>query len=96
MPELNVVHIAIIAAMTVVGAIVGWVLRGNRSQEEKAAVSAGWQEQINAQRTEHDRLTDQNKGLMDQISQYQASNVDAKNRARELSVVVQEAFARTA
>ena len=94
MPELNVVHIAIVAAMTVVGAIVGWVLRGNRSQEEKAAVSAGWQEQINAQRTEHDRLTDQNKGLMDQISQYQASNKDAKNRAKELSVVVQEAFAR--
>jgi predicted flap endonuclease-1-like 5' DNA nuclease len=94
MPELNVVHIAIIAAMTVVGAIVGWVLRGNRSQQEKSAVSAGWQEQINAQRTEHDRLTDQNKGLMDQISQYQASNKDAKNRAKELSVVVQEAFAR--
>jgi len=94
MPELNVVHIAIIAAMTVVGAIVGWVLRGKRSQQEKAAVSAGWQEQINAQRTEHDRLTDQNKGLMDQISQYQASNKDAKNRAKELSVVVQEAFAR--
>ena len=94
MPELNVVHIAIIAAMTVAGAIVGWVLRGNRSQEEKAAVSAGWQEQINAQRTEHDRLTDQNKGLIDQISQYQASNTDAKNRAKELSVVVQEAFAR--
>jgi len=94
MPELNVVHIAIIAAMTVVGAIVGWVLRGKRSEEEKAAVSAGWQEQINAQRTEHDRLTDQNKGLMDQISQYQASNRDAKNRAKELSTVVQEAFAR--
>ena len=94
MPELNVVHIAIFAAMTVVGAIVGWVLRGKRSQQEKAAVSAGWQEQINAQRTEHDRLTDQNKGLMDQISQYQASNKDAKNRAKELSVVVQEAFAR--
>ena len=94
MPELNVVHIAIIAAMTVVGAAVGWVLRGNRSKEEKAAVNAGWQEQINAQRTEHDRLTDQNKGLMDQISQYQASNMDAKNRAKELSTVVQEAFAR--
>jgi len=94
MPELNVLHIAIIAAMTVAGAIVGWVLRGKRSEEEKAAVSAGWQEQINAQRTEHDRLTDQNKGLMDQISQYQASNRDAKNRAKELSTVVQEAFAR--
>lgn len=94
MPELNVVHIAIIAAMTVIGAIVGWILRSNRSQEEKAAVSAGWQEQINAQRTEHDRLTDQNKALMEQISQYQASNTDAKNRARELSEAIQEAFAR--
>lgn len=94
MPELNVIHIGIIAAMTVVGAIVGWVLRGNRSIEEKAAVSAGWQEQINAQRTEHDRLTDQNKALMEQISQYQASNRDAKNRAKELSEAVQEAFSR--
>ena len=94
MPELNVVHIAIIVVMTVVGAIVGWVLRGNRSTEEKAAVSAGWQEQINAQRTEHDRLTDQNKGLMDQISQYQASNNDSKMRASELSDALKEAFER--
>lgn len=94
MPELNVIHIAIIAAMTVIGAIVGWVLRGNRSEEEKAAVSAGWQEQIHAQRIEHDRLTEQNKALMEQVSQYLASNKDAKNRAKELSEAVQEAYAR--
>ena len=94
MPELNVIHIVIIAAMTVIGAIVGWVLRGNRSQDEKAAVSAGWQEQISAQRVEHDRLTEQNKALMEQISQYLASNKDAKNRAKELSLAVQEAYAR--
>ena len=94
MPELNVIHIAIIAVTTVVGAIVGWIFRGKRSQEEKAAVGAGWQEQINAQRLEHDRLTDQNKGLMEQINQYQASNKDAKNRAKELSEAVQEAYAR--
>ena len=94
MPELNVIHIAIIAAMTLVGAIVGWVLRGNRSKDEKAAVSAGWQEQMSAQRTEHDRLTEQNKALMEQVSQYLASNNDAKNRAKELSLAVQEAFAR--
>ncbi len=94
MPELNVLQIAIIALMTVVGAVAGWILRTNRAQEEKAAVSAGWQEQINLQRTEHDRLTDQNKALMEQISQYQASNKDAKNRAKELSEAVQEAFAR--
>ncbi len=94
MPELNVIHIAIIAAMTLVGAIVGWVLRGNRSKDEKAAVSAGWQDQLNAQRTEHDRLTEQNKALMEQVSQYLASNKDAKNRAKELSLAVQEAYAR--
>ena len=94
MPELNVIHIAIIAAMTLVGAIVGWVLRGNRSKDEKAAVSAGWQDQLNAQRTEHDRLTEQNKALMEQVSQYLASNKDAKNRAKELSLAVQEAYTR--
>jgi predicted flap endonuclease-1-like 5' DNA nuclease len=94
MPEITVVHIGIIAMMTVIGAIVAWVLRGKRSQQEKAAVSRGWQEQINAQRMEHDRLVDQNKGLMEQVSQYLASNQDAKNRAKELSLAVQEAYAR--
>ncbi|HNP64182.1 MAG TPA: hypothetical protein PKH39_09610 [Woeseiaceae bacterium] len=94
MPEFNVLHIVIFGVMTAVGAVIGWVLRGNRSKAEKRAVNAGWQEQINAQRKEHDRLTEQNKGLMEQISQYQASNMDAKNRARELSEAVREAFAR--
>ena len=94
MPEITVIHIAIFATMTVVGAVIGWVMRGNRSEEEKAAVNAGWQEQIEAQRSEHDRLLDQNTGLMEQVSQYQASNTDAKNRAKELSEAVQEAFSR--
>jgi predicted flap endonuclease-1-like 5' DNA nuclease/predicted nucleic acid-binding Zn-ribbon protein len=94
MPELNAIHIGIIAAMTVAGTIVGWVQRGNRSKDEKAAVNAGWQEQISAQRLEHDRLTEQNKALMEQVSQYSASNRDAKNRAKELSLAIQEAFAR--
>jgi len=94
MPEPSALHIAIVAVMTVIGAAFGWVLRGRRSAQEKAAVSTLWHEQIDAQRAEHDRLTVQNKGLMEQISQYQASNKDAKNRARELSAAVQEAFAR--
>ena len=94
MPELNVIHIAIIAATAVAGTIVGWILRGNRSKNEKAAVSASWQEQMNAQRTEHNRLTEQNTTLMEQVSQYLASNNDAKNRAKELSLAVQEAYSR--
>ncbi|RZV34088.1 MAG: hypothetical protein EX272_13520 [Chromatiales bacterium] len=94
MPELSAIHIALMVATAVVGTIAGWVLRGNRAEQEKAAVNAGWQEQINAQRREGDRLIDQNKGLMEQVSQFQASHTDAKNRAKELSIAVQEAFGR--
>ena len=94
MPEITVVHIALLVAAMLVGIVLGWVIRGNRSQHEKAAVSAGWQEQLDAQRKEHERLVSQNKNLMDQVSQFQASNRDAKNRAKELSTVVQDAFAR--
>ena len=77
MPELTVIHIAMMAITAVIGAIFGWVLRGNRADQEKAAVSAGWQDQIDAQRREGDRLLDQNKGLMEQVSQFQASHTDA-------------------
>ena len=94
MPELTVIHIALMAIAAVIGVVVGWVLRGNRSEQEKSAVNAGWQEQISAQRKEGDRLVEQNKALMEQVSQFQASNTDAKNRAKELSTAVQEAFAR--
>ncbi len=94
MPEITALHIGLLVAATLVGIILGWVFRGNRARHEKAAVSAGWQEQLDAQRKEHGRLVSQNKTLMDQVSQFQASNRDAKNRARELSTVVQEAFAR--
>ena len=94
MPELTVIHIGFMVAATIIGAVAGWILRGNRAQQEKAAVSEGWQAQIEAQRREHDRLLDQNKGLMEQVSQFQAQHNDAKNRAKELSGAVQEAFAR--
>jgi len=94
MPELSIVHIALMAVTAIVGAVAGWMFRGGRAAQEKAAVNAGWQEQIEAQRREGDRLLEQNKGLMDQVSQFQASHTDAKNRAKELSGAVQEAFAR--
>ena len=94
MPDLSATHIILLAILTVVGAVAGWVLRGRQAENEKAAVSAGWQEQIEAQRKESDRLLDQNKGLMEQVSQFQAQHTDAKNRAKELSAAVQEAFAR--
>jgi len=94
MPELTVILVAIMAIATVIGTIIGWVFRGKRAEQEKAAVTAEWQDQIDAQRRESDRLLEQNKGLMEQVSQFQASHTDAKNRAKELSRAVQEAFAR--
>jgi len=94
MPEMTVLQIVLLAIAAIIGAAAGWIIRGNRSEQEKTAVSLGWQEQIEAQRKEHDRLLDQNKALMEQVSQFQASHADAKNRAKELSIAVQEAFER--
>jgi len=94
MPEMSVIHVVLLAITTAIGAIIGWVIRGNRSREEKAAINLGWQEQIEAQRKEHGRLVEQNKGLMKQASQFQASHQDAKNRAKELALAIQEAFGR--
>jgi len=94
MPEITVTHIAIIAGALIVGVILGWIVRGGRSASEKSAINEGWQEQLEAQRGEHGRLLQQNKSLMDQNSQYQASNKDAKMRASELSDALKEAFER--
>ena len=94
MPEITVIHIAIVAGALIVGVILGWVVRGSRSASEKAAINESWQEQLEAQRGEHQRLLQQNKSLMDQNSQYQASNKDAKMRAGELSDALKEAFER--
>lgn len=94
MPEITVLHIALLVAALLVGLILGWVFRGNRSTSEKNAISAGWQEQLEAQRSEHERLLEQNKSLMEQNSQYQASNRDSKMRAAELSEALKEAFER--
>jgi predicted flap endonuclease-1-like 5' DNA nuclease/uncharacterized membrane protein len=94
MPEITVIHVALLAISAAIGAVVGWVIRGNRSQEEITAINAGWQEQIEAQEKETDRLVERNKGLMEQVSQSQASHKDANNRAKELSLAIQEAFAR--
>lgn len=94
MPEITVTHIAIVIGTLIVGVIVGWFARSNRAASEKATINEGWQEQLEAQRNEHQRLLDQNKSLMEQNNQYQASNKDAKMRASELSGALKEAFER--
>ena len=94
MPEITAALIAFIAGSVAVGAAIGWISRGRRCVQEKATVSDGWQRQIDAQRAEHGRLVEQNRTLMEQISQLQASGKDATNRARELSDALKEAFER--
>ncbi len=92
MPEITIVHIGLLTLAAVIGVVAGWVLRGNRCAQEKIAVNAGWQEQLEAQRIEHERLLGQNKNLMEQIGDFQESGVDADNRAKELSAALKETF----
>lgn len=94
MPEITAALIAFIAGSVAAGAIIGWFTRSKRCAQEKVAVNEGWQRQLEAQRSEHSRLLDQNRSLMEQISQLQASGKDATNRARELSDALKEAFER--
>ena len=94
MPELTAVHFALLGVTLIVGAILGWIVRSDRCAREKIAVNAGWQKELESRQLEHDRLAEQNKSLMEQISQYQASQKDYSNRARELSESLKEAFSQ--
>ena len=94
MPELTVMHFGLLGGALVVGLLVGWFIRADRCAKEKIAVNASWQDQLESQQSEHNRLSEQNKSLMEQISQYQASQKDYANRAKELSDSLKEAFAR--
>ncbi len=87
-------EIAMLAGMLLLGIILGWIFRSGRCIKEKIAVNAGWQEQLESQRGEHDRLAGQNQSLMEQISQYQASMKDSNMRAKELSSSLKETFER--
>ncbi len=94
MPEMSVMLIGMLVAALLLGVVLGWAARSKRGNSEKLAINRGWQEQLEAQRHEHERLLEQNKSLMEQNSQYQASNKDSKMRASELSDALKEAFAR--
>ena len=56
MPEIAPMEIAMLAGMLLLGIILGWIFRSGRCVKEKIAVNAGWQEQLESQRGEHDRL----------------------------------------
>ena len=95
MPEFAPIEIGMLAGMLILGVALGWIFRAVRCAKEKIAVNAGWQEQLETQRGEHDRLEEQNKSLMKQISQYQASIEDSNLRAKELADSLKESFERS-
>jgi predicted flap endonuclease-1-like 5' DNA nuclease len=94
MPDLTSIEFGLLGVLLLLGLVVGWIIRGARCATEKIAVNAGWQEQIARQRLEHERLAEQNKSLMEQISENQASHKDSKMRAQELSDALKETFER--
>ena len=94
MPELSAALFAVFAVLFGVGALAGWLFRGDRCAREKIAVNAGWQEQFEAQQAESRRLSEQNRGLMQQINQHQASEKDLSRRCKELAVSLKAAIER--
>lgn len=92
MPEITLLLLGLLLVMFGLGFILGWILRGGRIRGEKAAINVSWQDQMSAKKVEHERLADQNKSLMEQVSQYQASKKDADRRAKELSASLKETF----
>ena len=91
MPDLSPASSLVAVLCLVAGLVLGWWFRSSRSKAEKTAINAGWQEQMEATRKEHGRLAEQNKSLMEQVNQLQASKRDGGNRSRELSVALKEA-----
>jgi predicted flap endonuclease-1-like 5' DNA nuclease len=94
MSEFTLIEIGLLAVTLLLGAVLGWIYRADRCAKEKIAMNASWQQQIESQQSEHDRLAGQKKSLMEQISQYQASHKDSAMRAKELSDSLKEAFGR--
>jgi len=76
------------------GILLGWLLRAGRTAREKKALSGGWQHQLEAQQKENDRVARQNTSLMERVSQCEAANKDARNRAAALAEELKEALAR--
>lgn len=92
MPEITLLLLGLLLLMFGLGFVLGWILRGGRIRREKAAINVSWQDQMSAKKMEHERLAEQNKALMEQIGQYQASRKDSELRAKELSASLKETF----
>ncbi len=78
-------------AALLAGLAIGWLLRGRRSNAEKSAINSGWQTELEARTTEHQRLADQNTRLMEQVNQLQLSSRQGATRAQEQAAALEAA-----
>lgn len=85
MPTSLPVLAALLLVAIAAGLLAGWLLRSRRCVREKRAVSAGWQQQIDAQQKENERIATQNTSLMDQVRQQQEQTTAARSQARKLA-----------
>jgi predicted flap endonuclease-1-like 5' DNA nuclease len=83
MPGLSPAALLLCLAALFAGLAIGWLLRGRRSDAEKSAINSGWQTELEARTTEHQRLADQNTRLMEQVNQLQLSSRQAAARSQE-------------
>lgn len=44
MPELTIRHIGLLVLVLVVGVVLGWLFRSNRSAKDEIAIIAGWRD----------------------------------------------------
>lgn len=85
MPEFSVALISELGIGLLAGLVVGWFIRSVRTGREKSLINAGWQEQLNIQYEEVDRLRNQNAQLLEQVQQHKKAHADLRDRLESAS-----------
>ena len=85
-------HIGLLALVLIVGVVLGRLFRSDPPAKKEIAINAERREALETRQSEHAHLVEQNRGLMDQISQYRASHKVAVSRTNELSVSLKNAI----
>lgn len=94
MPDSPLLHIGLFGLATFVGAVLGWLARGRQSAAPPSGTREAPRGPGDAWHAEQERLALRNRALVERLNALQASEQEATNRARELSSVLKEAFAR--
>ena len=92
MPILPTVPIYLFAIGLIIGAILGWIYRADRCVKEKISANATLHEELERKKSEGTRLADDNKSLMEQVSQYTSLQDTHRADTRKLSDALQLAI----